>query len=90
MGYYGDPLRAFTATFGAPFRNLGGSVDFAKCPGHSAVGRWNVSVEQGRVTMITRNACEGEKLAVADAARDAQQFMPTDAAAPTRRIGVAP
>ena len=79
----GDPLDAFTNKFGQPWRSVAGSIyDFEKCPGRTAVARWGITVRGGRVTAITRNACPGEKLDPAESAREAAQFLPSDASSP--------
>jgi hypothetical protein len=70
----------FTQKWGQPFRNAGGAIyDYDKCPGRTAVGRWSIMVEEGRVTSVTRNACPGEVLDASESARQAATFAPADA-----------
>jgi hypothetical protein len=76
----GSPVDGFTARFGKPVRNAAGAIyDFEKCPGRTALARWGITVENGRVVAINRNACPGEKLDPADSRREAAQFEPADA-----------
>jgi hypothetical protein len=82
----GGVSEAFAAVFGQPVRSSGDIVAFQKCPGRTAIARWNLMIEHGRVIAITRNACEGETLSIADARQEATRFMPADATSPTRFV----
>ena len=62
----GGVAASFTAKLGPPMRDTGLIVQFQKCPGRTALVRWQIGIDQGHVTTIIRNACEGEKLDPAD------------------------
>jgi hypothetical protein len=40
---------SFTAVFGTPIRSTAEIRDFQKCPGRSALAKWSVMVDGGRV-----------------------------------------
>lgn len=78
----GAPLNAFVQRLGQPVRDLNPIYDFQKCPGRTALARWGLTVQDGRVIAIHRNACSGEKLDPTEAKREASAFFPRDATSP--------
>jgi hypothetical protein len=66
----GGPIEAFLAKYGEPIRSAFG---------RTAIARWGITVDAGRITGITRNACPGETLAPNVAAAEAAVFIPADA-----------
>jgi hypothetical protein len=75
----GGPPSAFTTRFGEPIRDSGFVADFDKSPGRTALSRWGITVQNGYVTLITRNARPGERLDPDESAREARHFVLPDA-----------
>ena len=81
----GGRIDSFKTKYGVPVRDLSPAYtayDFVKCPGKTAVARYEVIVENGFVMAITGNKCPfldtpGEH-DPAQALSEAKMFMPSD------------
>jgi hypothetical protein len=83
----GESVDSARKLWGQPVRTLGREpllLDFQKCPGRTALARYNIMAREGRIIAITRQACASETLAPESALREAKLFMPPDATAGAR------